>query len=314
MKQYIDLVNKIINKGVWVENKRTGKKCKTIINHQIQIDVGNNEFPLLTTRKVNYKAAIGEIIGYIRGYTKTEDFHKLGVHTWDANAQNPDWLNHPNHKRITSKVGDLGLIYGAVGNKIINYNDILPVTKNNEIIQLPVLSFESDDTDNNLVLAKDIFKDIVDNLKAGNDNRGLIWSFWNQAYFELGCLRPCMYQHHFSLLGDTLYLTSTARSQDVLLGTVFNLVQAYTLLYIMAKLTGHKPGVVTINMVNCHIYEDQYEVLMETKQHERLPYPSPKLHCNKEITYEYLMDGLHPDDFTVSDYLHHPTIKYPFSV
>ena len=59
-------------------------------------DVSKNEFPLITTRKSYWKAAIAELIGYIRGYDNAADFRSLGTKTWDANAnENVSWLNNP---------------------------------------------------------------------------------------------------------------------------------------------------------------------------------------------------------------------------
>ena len=53
-------------------------------------------------------------------------------------------------------------------------------------------------------------------------DRGEIITFYNPGEFELGCLRPCMHTHTFSLLGDTLYLTSYQRSCDVPLLLPYN--------------------------------------------------------------------------------------------
>ena len=63
MKQYLDLCNRIISEGTWIENKRTGKKCLTVINADLTYDVASGEFPLVTTRKSFYKSAIAEILG-----------------------------------------------------------------------------------------------------------------------------------------------------------------------------------------------------------------------------------------------------------
>lgn len=57
--------------------------------------------------------------------------------------------------------------------------------------------------------------------------RGEIITFFNPGETELGCLRPCMHTP-FSLLGDTLYLTSYQRSCDVPLGLNFNQIQVFT--------------------------------------------------------------------------------------
>ena len=86
MKQYLDLCQRIVDQGIWVDNKRTGKKCLTIIDADLTYNVKDGEFPLVTTRKSFYKSAIAEIIGYIRGYDNAADFRKIGTKTWDANA------------------------------------------------------------------------------------------------------------------------------------------------------------------------------------------------------------------------------------
>lgn len=52
MRQYLDLCQRIVDQGVWVENERTGKRCLTVINADLTYDVGSNQFPLVTTRRV----------------------------------------------------------------------------------------------------------------------------------------------------------------------------------------------------------------------------------------------------------------------
>ena len=77
MKQYLDLCRRIVNEGEWVANERTGKRCLTVINADLEYDVANNQFPLITTRKSYWKAAIAEFLGYIRGYDNAADFRSL---------------------------------------------------------------------------------------------------------------------------------------------------------------------------------------------------------------------------------------------
>ena len=112
MKQYLDLCRRIVNEGEWVANERTGKRCLTVINADLEYDVANNQFPLITTRKSYWKAAIAEFLGYIRGYNNAADFRALGTKTWDANAnENAAWLANP-HRR---GVDDMGRVYGVQG-------------------------------------------------------------------------------------------------------------------------------------------------------------------------------------------------------
>ena len=117
MKQYLDLCNRIVNEGEWVNNERTGKRCLTVINADLTYDVSKGEFPLVTTRKSYWKSAIAEIIGYLRGYDNAADFRALGTKTWDANAnENEVWLNNPYRKGED----DMGLCYGAIGRHFPN--------------------------------------------------------------------------------------------------------------------------------------------------------------------------------------------------
>ena len=283
MKQYLDLCQRIVDEGVWVDNKRTGKKCLTVINADLTYNVAENEFPLVTTRKSFYKSAIAEMIGYIRGYDNAADFRKIGTKTWDANAnENEAWLANPYRKGID----DCGFIYGKISRNF-------PKPDGGSI---------------------DLLRQIVDNLSQGIDNRGEIFTFYHPGAFHLGCLRPCMYSHHFSLLGDTLYLNSTQRSCDVPLGLNFNMVQVYVLLALMAQITGNKAGQAYHKIVNAHIYEDQLH-LMRDVQLKREPLPAPQLKINPEIkSLEDLETWVTLDDFDVEGYQYHDPIKYPFSV
>ncbi len=48
--RYLDLCQRIVDNGTWIENERTGKRCLTVINADLEYDVGNNQFPLVYVR------------------------------------------------------------------------------------------------------------------------------------------------------------------------------------------------------------------------------------------------------------------------
>ncbi|GLR33737.1 thymidylate synthase [Shewanella decolorationis] len=283
MKQYLDLAQRIIDEGVWVENERTGKRCLTVINADLTYNVDKNEFPLVTTRKSYWKAAIAELLGYLRGYDNAADFRAIGCNTWNANAnENESWLNNPHRKGED----DMGFVYGKVGRNF-------PKPDGGSV---------------------DLLRQIVDDLSQGIDNRGEILTFYHPAAFHLGCLRPCMFQHQFSILDGTLYLNSYQRSQDVPLGGNFNAIQVFTLLKLMAQISNLKCGKAYHKIVNAHIYEDQLE-LMRDVQLKREPFESAQLHINPNIkTLEDLETWVTIEDFEVTGYQHHDPIQYPFSV
>ena len=283
MQQYLALCQRIVDEGVWVENERTGKRCLTVINAELTYDVAGNRFPLVTTRKSNWKAAIAELLGYLRGYDSAADFRALGTRTWDANAnQNQSWLNNP----VRKGEDDMGRVYGVQGRRWLKPDGS----------------------------TLDQLAKIVANLKQGLDDRGEILTFYNPGELELGCLRPCMHTHNFSLLGNILHLTSYQRSCDVPLGLNFNQLQVFTLLALMAQLTGTRPGMAYHKIVNAHIYEDQLE-LMRDVQLKRVPFDPPQLHINPDIrTLQDIETWVTLDDFRVECYQHHDPIAYPFSV
>lgn len=282
-EQYEALSQRIIDEGKWVENKRTGIRCLTLINADLEYDVAANQFPLVSTRKCYYKAAIAELLGYLRGYDNAAQFRDIGCKTWDANAnENEAWLANPARKGPD----DMGRVYGVQGRQW----------------QKP------DGT------TLDQLQKVVNNLKNGIDDRGEIITFYNPGEFDLGCLRPCMHTHTFSLLDDTLYLTSYMRSCDVPLGLTFNMPQCFVLLALMAQITGLKAGKVYHKIVNAHIYENQLD-LMQNVQLKRKPYPAPSLSINPKIqSLADIESWVTSKDFEVSGYQSHEAIAYPFAV
>jgi len=83
---------------------------------------------------------------------------------------------------------------------------------------------------------------------------------------------------------------------------------------IMAQITGNKPGKAYHKLINCHLYDDQID-LMRNIQLQREPLGSPTLKINPDIkSLEDLETWVTLDDFELVGYEHHPAIAYPFSV
>lgn len=291
-EQYLNGLRNIYENGTDVYNERTGKFTRVIINTDLTYDASTNKAPLLTTRKiVNPNLSIAELLGYFKGFTSAEQFRELGTKSWDANAnENAAWLANPNR----AGKDDAGLIYGGVA-------------KN-----WPV---EGSWNGHNIESRKkiDLFKKVYNNLKNGIDDRGEIITFWNPGMFHLGCLRPCMYEHQFSLLGDDLYLNSTQRSNDWPLGCTANMVQVWLMLRLMAQITGKNPKIAYHRSVNCHIYDNQLDLV--PLQLERTPLTEPTIDINPEIkTLEDIETWVTCKDFIVTYPEFHPSIKYPFAV
>lgn len=189
---------RILNKGEWIYNDRTGKRCLTVINHDLTYDNAGGHLPMNTLRQSPFKLGVAELLCYWKGFMSAKDFRGAGTKSWDANANlNEAWLNNPN--RLGED--DTGPIYGAVGNHwpVLEFANRQARLKDNGELDL-VVSGELD-----------ILNKIYTDLSNGLDDRGEILTFWNPGMFHLGCLRPCMYSHHWSLVNDKMYLNSTQR-------------------------------------------------------------------------------------------------------
>ena len=107
MKQYLDLLQKVLDEGEWQQN-RTGVPTKRIDGAMLEFDLTQG-FPAITSKKLAFNAVKGELLGFIRGYDNAAAFRNLGCKVWDQNAnENAAWLNNP-HRKCTD---DLGRIYG----------------------------------------------------------------------------------------------------------------------------------------------------------------------------------------------------------
>lgn len=109
-KQYLQLIENILNFGNVQYNERTEKNCYFYHGDMMKFDLSTGNFPLLTTKKMAVKSMIGELLGFIRAYDNAADFRKLKCKFWDVNAnESKNWLNNSNRKGKD----DLGRIYGV---------------------------------------------------------------------------------------------------------------------------------------------------------------------------------------------------------
>jgi len=110
-------------------------------------------------------------------------------------------------------------------------------------------------------------------------------------------------------------LMYNARSQDVPLGTPFNIASYALLLEIIAKEVNMIPDELITNMGDCHIYLNQIEGIKE--QLIREPYPLPKLVISEDVnftgTIDEFLNSCSISDFKIEGYQSHPTIKMPLS-
>jgi len=195
----------------------------------------------------------------------------------------------------------------------------------------------------------DQIQNLINDLKTNPDSRRLLVSTWNPADLDSCVLPPCHYgfqvytrelsneeiafeanKRGFNLKGMTfsgkliidskevkekniptraISLMYNCRSQDVPLGTPFNISSYALLLEIIAKQVNMVPDELISNMGDCHIYLNQIDGVKE--QLTREPFELPTL----RIASGPLDDIAHHEimDFDILNYQSHPSIKMPLS-
>ncbi|MGG5505348.1 MULTISPECIES: thymidylate synthase [unclassified Myroides] len=274
MKQYLNLVQEVLDKGVQ-KGDRTGTGTKSIFGHQMRFDLAEG-FPMVTTKKVHLKSIIHELLWFLKGETNIAYLKEHGVRIWD------EWADEN---------GDLGPVYGYQwrnwnGEGIDQIKEVIDTLKTNPNSRRIMVSAWNPSV---LPDTSVSFAENVANNKAA--------------------LPPCHSFFQFYVAEGKLSCQLYQRSADVFLGVPFNIASYALLTMMVAQVCELEVGDFIHTFGDVHIYNNHIEQV--NLQLSRTPYALPKMKINPKVkdifsfTYE---------DFTLEDYVSHPAIKGQVSV
>jgi len=279
MKEYLDLVRLVLEKGVW-KPSRTGVDTISYFGAFYKVDLAQG-FPLLTTKEVNYAAVLHELLWYLSG---EDHIRNLRQHTKIWNA----WADEN---------GNLDTAYGRYWRRFPHpYQDAHGQWHVREVDQIQF---------------------VIDTLRKEPTSRRMVVTAWEPGNAESSKLPPCHYSFVFNVQDGRLNCHLTQRSGDIALGVPFNLACYATLTQMIAQETGLKVGFFAHTIVDAHIYTARPGSGMEEYDHvpglkeqlTREPRPLPKLRIAKKPFHE-----LRFEDFRLEGYQPHPKIKFKVAV
>ena len=157
-------------------------------------------------------------------------------------------------------------------------------------------------------------KNLVEGIQNNPTSTRHIMNLWSEKESFECALPHCHILFHCKVQGDTLHSAMYARSQDLCLGTPFNMASYALLTKLIAWVTGLEAGTFVHHLGDTHVYKNQVEGTKE--QLSREPYSMPAVGFPQELKgsgFEGLMSVKESDIF-LHGYNHHPKITFPVAV
>lgn len=324
MQQYQELIQTVLDTGSWQDN-RTGIRTLSVPGAMMRFDLLNDGFPAVTTKRLAFKSVVGELCAFLRASSNAAEFRALGCKVWDQNAnENKQWLDNP--YRLGED--DLGPVYGVQwrqwpGFKLIDLDQpaqIADAQKNG----YRLISQFDDGGAPKVLLHKSIdqLRECLDTIVNNPGSRRILFHGWNPAVLDAVALPAChlLYQFIPNPATRELSMCLYVRSNDLGLGTPFNLAEGAALMHLVGRLTGYKPRWFTYFIGDAHIYENHMDMVKE--QLTRAPFAAPQLVISDRVpdfakTGKYepeWLEKIEPSDFSLEGYQHHAPITAPMAV
>ncbi len=155
----------------------------------------------------------------------------------------------------------------------------------------------------------DQIANLVNDLRNNPHSRRLIVSAWNPADIPTMALPPCHCLFQFYVANGKLSCQLYQRSADAFLGVPFNIASYALLVHMLAHVVGLQVGDFVHTLGDAHLYHNHFDQtnLQLTRDFRALP----KLEIMRKV--DSIFDFTF-EDFAISGYDPHPTIKAPIAV
>lgn len=271
---------------------------KSAFSQHIEFDLSpenGNIFPVLTTKRIFWKAIVYELLFFLGGCTDNKWLQERGVHIWDGNTSRK-FLDSVGLTKYEE--GDLGPMYG------FNWRFFGAEYGSSK--------------DSYIGHGKDQFANVISLLLNDPFSRRIMMTTYDPETADEGCLKPC---HglivQFYVDNDySISIQMYQRSADWFLGVPFNIASYSLLLHIMVNYLNYiqttrfyRCGKLHITFGDYHLYSDH--IIPAITQLLRPPKPFPTLHITDAITSiepEYFLSLSH-ENFKLINYEPHSAIK-----
>lgn len=295
--QYLDLLREALEHGT-DKADRTGTGTRSLFGKSMTFSLRNGEFPLITTKRVFWRAAFEELFWFLSGSTDSTVLSKKGINIWQGNTSR-EYLDA--HGFRSRAVGDIGPGYGwqwrSFGAK---FNDARGANAGG---------------DGGVGGGVDQIKEIVRQILHTPDSRRIILSAWNPAQIHEMSLPPCHVLSQFSVQNGELSCALYQRSGDLFLGVPFNIASYSLLTVLLAHHCRLKSGSFTHFLGDSHIYKNHFDAVRT--QLSRKPKPFPKIYVKMSpwsIPGPCDLSDYCMDDIVMSNYDSHLPISAPMAV
>jgi thymidylate synthase len=280
---YLDLLRQVRTQGA-TKTDRTGTGTLSTFGAQLRFDLQRG-FPLITTKKVFWKAIAYELLWFLRGDSNARWLQERGVSIWDEWAK-PD--------------GDLGPVYGVQWRS-------WPTPDGGHIDQIAeVVKQLKTNPDSRRIIVS------AWNVSELSKMALMPCHAFFQFYVSTPTVRPELVEGSAerSRLKPRLSCQLYQRSADLFLGVPFNIASYALLTHMLAQQCDLDVGEFIWTGGDCHIYQNHFEQV--DLQLTRTPIdPPPTLVIKRKpasiFDYEY-------EDFEIAGYQSHAAIKAPVAV